>query len=187
MLRLARQRPEDLLHFLTLPCCPEPSRARTPESVAWLPHDVAVRREFSFQGPPMCICRSGGTASPPDLLDSNTSTCIHLAVKPPPSINFQTLWSRLTNRRFESPFCPGRPPVLRHGWCVQNKTAYEGQESPPYVHTSWRYLWRIFSGLTTFDWWGPILRVHTVGLATTGIDVHYTTIIHGQPIWPWVC
>lgn len=75
MLRLARQRPEDLLHFLTLPCCPEPSRARTPESVAWLPHDVAVHREFSFQGLPMCICRSGGTASPPDLLDSNTSTC----------------------------------------------------------------------------------------------------------------
>lgn len=51
--------------------------------MAWLPHDVAVRREFSTQGHPKSICRSGGTASPPDLLDSNPSTRILLAVKPP--------------------------------------------------------------------------------------------------------
>lgn len=51
--------------------------------IAWLPHDVAVHREFSIQGHPKSICRSGGTASPPDLLYSNPSTRNLLAVKPP--------------------------------------------------------------------------------------------------------
>lgn len=111
---------------------------------------MAVHREFSIQGHPKSICRSGGTASPPDLLDSNPSTRNLLAVKPP-------AFYQLPDRLVDTDKSTIRVTILSRtasgatSWvmCAEQHSTAENnlkQQASRYVHASRRYLWRIFRG-----------------------------------------